>query len=111
MMLSDMVIHQQQFARMLGKMLGYITDSTPYAMTLGELMRTPEQAALNASKGVGIKNSLHCDKMAIEIYFWHSDHMVPVPQEAFNMWRELGGNCGADFGDMNHFSLVYGGRK
>lgn len=38
-----------------------------YELTFGEAYRTPEQAALNAAKGSGIANSLHTQRLAIDL--------------------------------------------
>ncbi|AXK61203.1 hypothetical protein C0J27_04205 [Candidatus Chromulinivorax destructor] len=38
-----------------------------YNFTFGETMRTKEQAELYAQQGKGIKNSLHCKRLAIDI--------------------------------------------
>lgn len=38
-----------------------------YTASLAEAYRTPEQAELNAKRGTGIKDSLHCKRLAIDI--------------------------------------------
>jgi len=42
-------------ARLILKM-----NEPPYMATLGEAFRTSEQAAWNAARGIGIKDSQHC---------------------------------------------------
>ena len=57
---------QQIFARNVARLILYMAESN-YACTFGETYRTPEQAALNAKKGIGIANSLHCKRLAIDL--------------------------------------------
>lgn len=57
---------QMFFARNVARLILFITESN-YGCTFGEAYRTPEQAELNAKKGIGIKNSLHCKRLAIDI--------------------------------------------
>lgn len=57
---------QQTFSKDVLKLLQHISDSG-YDFTLGELFRTPEQAAINEIQGTGIANSLHCKRLAIDI--------------------------------------------
>jgi len=57
---------QQAFARNAARLILYMAESN-YACTFGEAYRTPEQAALNAKKGIGIVNSLHCKRLAIDL--------------------------------------------
>lgn len=38
-----------------------------YEVTLGEAYRTQEQAELYAQRGIGIKDSLHCKRLAIDL--------------------------------------------
>ena len=57
---------QQYFAQDVIKLLIYIHNQG-YKFTFGEAMRSPEQAAIYAAQGKGIKNSLHCKRLAIDI--------------------------------------------
>ena len=109
-MASELVQQQQKFAKMLGELLCHIY-ATGYQVTLGEVWRTPEQAELNAKKGVGIKNSLHCSRLAVDLNFWLNGELVPTPEAIGEWWEEQGGCYGGRFGDSPHFSLGYGGRK
>lgn len=38
-----------------------------YGVTLGDAYRSPEQAKANAITGTGIANSLHCERLAIDL--------------------------------------------
>ena len=57
---------QSLFAQNLAKLLQYITSHGD-RVSLGEVYRTPEQAKLNAKKGIGIVNSLHCKRLAVDL--------------------------------------------
>ncbi len=47
--------------------------SKGYFCTFGEAYRTPEQAALNAKVGKGIVNSLHIQRLAIDLNLFAAD--------------------------------------
>lgn len=57
---------QQKFAQDVVALLLYMLNQG-YKFTFGETMRTKEQAELYAKQGKGIKNSLHCKRLAIDI--------------------------------------------
>ena len=57
---------QSRFAKDIAQFILWIYDQG-YEITLGEAYRTPEQAEINAQKGIGIKNSLHTKRLAIDI--------------------------------------------
>ena len=63
-----MTLQQQQslFAQHVALLIQYI-HAQGYTCTLGEAYRTPEQAKLNAAKGIGIANSLHTQRLAIDL--------------------------------------------
>lgn len=62
----SLVDQQAQFAQNVSKLLSYIF-AQGYKCTFGECWRPPEQAALYAKEGKGIKDSLHCERMAIDL--------------------------------------------
>lgn len=87
-----------------------------YELTYGEAYRTPEQAALNAKKGIGIKNSLHTIRLAVDFNLFKdgkflsntSDHeLLGQYWESLHPLTRWGGR----FGDGNHYSLEHEGRK
>jgi hypothetical protein len=57
---------QQKFAQDVVLLLTHMLHQG-YKFTFGETMRTKEQAELYAKQGKGIKNSLHCKRLAIDI--------------------------------------------
>lgn len=57
---------QQLFARDTVELFKFIHDYG-YSFTYGEAMRSPEQAEIYAKQGKGIVDSLHCQRIAIDI--------------------------------------------
>lgn len=81
-----MTLQEQQFlfAQDVAKLIQYAAN-LGYWITFGEAYRTPEQAALNAQKGIGIKKSLHCDRLAVDlnlyrdgVYLFKSKDYIPL---------------------------------
>lgn len=118
--MSELLQLQFTFARLLPRLLDE-AYRLGYTVTLGEAHRTPEQAHLNASKGSGIENSLHCQRLAIDlqlfrdgVYLADTAQYAPLGQ----FWEQLGtqekvplcwGGRFHDRPDGNHFSLSYQG--
>lgn len=85
-----------------------------YAVTLGEAWRSPQEAARLAGTGAGVKKSLHCDRLAIDLNLfrggvWLQDSALHAPLG--EVWESMGGAWGGRFGDGNHYSLAHEGRK
>lgn len=87
-----------------------------YEITFGEAWRTPEQARRNAAAGRGIANSLHIDRLAIDLNLFRGGQYLTETEDH----RQLGewweqqhplARWGGRFGDGNHYSLEHGGRK
>lgn len=89
-----------------------------------EVWRTPEQAKLNAAKGLGISNSLHLDALAADVYLSRDGQSLPETREAYavmgELWKAMGADhrWGGDFRkanrpapDIYHVSIEHGGRK
>ncbi|MDD1468530.1 M15 family metallopeptidase [Dolichospermum sp. ST_sed5] len=104
---------QFKFSAMLPKLLEYILNNG-YNYSIGEAYRTPEQALIYAKAGKGIKDSLHCDRLAIDLNLF-KNNMILTKSADYEMvgkyWEFLGGSWGGRFADGNHFSLSYEGRK
>ncbi|EHN4995819.1 MULTISPECIES: M15 family metallopeptidase [Enterobacteriaceae] len=111
MKLSD---KQQQFTVMIGKLIQF-AHQRGYGLTFGEAYRTPEQAKLNAQKGSGIANSLHCQRLAVDFnLFINGEYQTRTEayRELGEYWESLGGAWGGRFKnrpDGNHFSLEHNG--
>ena len=104
---------QVMFAVNLGRLLTWCTGSG-IRVRMGEAWRPPEMAALYAKQGKGSKNSLHIDRLAIDLLMDGPDDY----ERAAVAWKTLHpDNCwGGDFtgktaGDFGHFSMSTGGRK
>jgi hypothetical protein len=57
---------QEVFSQNICKLIEYI-NAKGYHVTLGEAYRTHEQALIYAHEGLGIKNSLHCERLAMDL--------------------------------------------
>ena len=106
---------QRLFAKLLGNLLAHIYAQGD-EITLGEAYRTPEQAALNAQKGSGIANSLHTQRLAIDLNLWQAgkwatDSAAHKPYGEW--WKQQHPLCrwGGDFKkpDGNHYSIEHNG--
>lgn len=106
---------QEEFLYLVGKLINKIYE-LGYKGRLGEGLRTPEQAAIYASKGKGIANSLHTAKLAIDINVF-KDGVWLTEGEQFKelgeYWESLSPRCnwGGRFNDGNHFSFSWEGMK
>jgi D-alanyl-D-alanine carboxypeptidase-like protein len=108
---------QRLFVYLVAKLILW-TYEQGWQLSFGEAYRTPEQAALNEAKGIGIKNSLHTQRLAIDlnlfmdgIFKTNLDAYRPLGQK----WKSLHPLCrwGGDFHspDADHFSMEYQGVK
>lgn len=61
-----MSMKQSNFMGNVAKLILFIY-SRGYTCSGGELLRTPEMAAIYAKRGTGIKNSQHIKKLAIDL--------------------------------------------
>lgn len=103
--------HQQAlFARDVGKLIAYIFGEG-YSCTLGEAYRTVEQAKIYAQEGKGIVDSLHCQRLAIDLCLFSPKGIyledAPSYKEFGSFWESLdnANRWGGKFsnGDANHF--------
>lgn len=103
---------QQIFAQNVGHLLEYI-KCEGYECTLGEALRTPEMAELYAKQGKGIRNSLHCKRLAIDLNLFKDGVYLPDTEDyrAFGeYWESLDplNRWGGRFKDGGHFSMTDG---
>ena len=112
-----MTLRQKQslFVRLVAKLIDH-AYALGYELTFGEAWRTPEQAARNAAAGTGIRNSLHVDRLAIDLnLFRDGDYLATTEaHRPLGEWWEQQhplARWGGRFGDGNHYSLAHGGRK
>ena len=99
---------QQQFTRDVSLLIAKIFESG-YSCTLGECYRTPEQAKLNAKKGIGIAKSLHCERLAVDLNLFSPQGEYLASGAEYvkfgTYWESLNpkNRAGMRFGDANHF--------
>jgi hypothetical protein len=103
---------QEQFAQAAALLIQKAKE-LGYGVTLGEAWRTPEQAALNASRGIGIADSLHCERLAIDLNLFKDGVYLTAPDayvELGTWWKAQGTSYrfGGDFQikDYDHFSIT-----
>lgn len=104
---------QAIFAQNVAKLLQYMASEGDI-VTLGECYRTPEQAALNAKKGIGIVNSLHCKRLAVDLNLFDGQHTLLNEKSSYKpfgeYWKKLHplNRWGGDFVhlvDSGHFEM------
>jgi len=84
-----------------------------YSCTFGEAYRTPEQASWNAMRGSGVKNSLHCKRLAVDLnLFYKGEYLMDSSaHKPFGEWWEAlhpDNRWGGRFHDGNHYSMMDG---
>lgn len=109
---------QSLFVRLVARLIDKATE-LGYELTFAEAYRTPEQSYINAQKGTGIANSLHTQRLAIDLNLFKDGVWLPRTEDH----RELGEwwekqstpeyECawGGRFRDGNHYSIAHNGRK
>lgn len=87
-----------------------------YELTFSEAYRSPQEAAINASTGAGIANSLHCMRLAIDLNLFKDGVLLESVADyrpLGDFWKTLNplARWGGDFKrpDSDHFSLTFGG--
>jgi hypothetical protein len=113
---------QRRFVRLIGLLIEYAYNHG-MELTFGEAYRTPEQAKLNAQRGIGIVNSLHAERLAIDFNLFIGGKYQTdsaTYKQLGEYWESLGSDCrwGGRFKDSagrprpdgNHFSIAHAGR-
>ena len=119
----NLVERQHAFACAVAQLIAWLHDHG-YTVSLGEAWRPPETAALYARQGRGSANSLHCDRLAIDLTLRVGGTLLTRSEqyaEAGRYWKTLHETArwGGDFRDKegrskadgNHFSFAWGGRQ
>jgi hypothetical protein len=93
-------------------------DKRGYAVTLGDAYRTPGQAVANALSGSGISNSLHCERLAIDLNLFKDGRFLAGTEDHRPLgewWESLSPDhrWGGRFSrpDGNHYSLSIDGKR
>lgn len=86
-----------------------------YELTFGEAYRPAETAALYAKHGKGIANSLHTQRLAIDLNLFKDGKYLSSTESHRPLgewWEQQHPLCrwGGRFKDGNHYSLEHGGR-
>ena len=106
--MSELVRRQSKFLLNICKLVSFAT-ALGYQVTAGEIERPRALAKLYAKQKKGIEDSLHCSRLAAELYFYHGCVLVSGKHdlEAIGLyWESLGGIWGGRFtqyDDSNHF--------
>ena len=97
-----MTLRQKQsvFVQLVGQLI-FEALMRGYQLTFGETYRTPEQAALNAKKGIGIANSLHTQRLAIDLNLFKDGKFLDTTEAH----RPLG-----EWWEQQHELCRWGGR-
>jgi len=101
--------YQAIFASNVALLIQHIEDMG-YRCTLGEAWRTKEMAEIYAKKGIGIKDSLHIKRLAIDINLF-KDGVFLEDGEAHKQfgewWEKLHpfNRWGGRFSDGNHYEM------
>lgn len=117
-----MTLHQKQaiFAQQIARLIRSAAVMG-YEVALGEAYRTPEQAALDAAKGSGIKNSLHTRRLAMDLMLFKNGVFLTDSADyepLGRVWESMstpeaqccwGGRFHKPDGD--HFSIADGGQE
>jgi hypothetical protein len=104
---------QREFVLMIARLITWAYENG-YELTFGEAYRPPEMAAINAAKGIGISNSLHTLRLAVDLNLFING-FYQTTTEAFRplgeKWESMGGAWGGRFShpDGNHFSVEHEG--
>lgn len=109
---------QSIFANMVAELINQ-AQKMGFQVTLGETYRSPEEAARLAKLGKGIKNSLHTQKLAIDLNLFKdgkfldkSDDHLPLGEWWENQsFADIKCAWGGRFGDGNHYSIEHNGVK
>lgn len=108
---------QKLFAKYFGMLLTWLY-ANGYEVTINEVLRTKQQATINAATGAGIVNSLHLYKLAGDINIFKNGHFLTTVEEikpVGDYWKSIDTNCcwGGDFHkpDADHFSYTHEGIK
>lgn len=106
---------QSRFVRLVGLLIEY-AYANGYELTFAEAYRTPEQAELNSKSGRGIGNSLHTQRLAVDLNLFKDDEYLTKTEDYLELgeyWESLGKDCawGGRFKrqDGNHFSIEHNG--
>lgn len=87
-----------------------------FTCTLGEAWRPREMAKLYKKQGKGIKDSLHCNRLALDINLFQGGKYLKatVAHKVFgDIWERIHPNnrWGGRYGDGNHYEMLLKKRR
>lgn len=105
---------QELFMRLLPRLIDY-AHAQGYELRGGTLERDPRVASLLAAEGKGIVNSLHTQRLAIDLHLFRQGKYLTRTEDhkvLGEFWESLHPLCawGGRFNDGNHYSIRHGGR-
>lgn len=105
---------QEIFALNTSKLIQFIFEQG-YTCTYGETYRTEEQAEWNEKKGIGVKNSLHRKRLAVDFNIFKNGILLTISDAykfAGDYWYSLhpDNRWGGAGNDGNHFSMTDTGK-
>lgn len=100
-------ILQAIFTANVARLILYINEQG-YSCTFGEAYRPPETAALYAQQRRGIKNSLHCIRLAVDLNLFKDGAYLPnseAHRPFGEYWEKLNAlnRWGGRWADGNHY--------
>lgn len=110
----SLIDKQALFAQNIAELIQHIYKCN-HKITFGEAYRTPEQAALYAKSGKGIKNSLHIKRLAVDLNLFDAQNNYLQQKSDYQpfgtYWKNLhpDNRWGGDFiklVDCVHFEMV-----
>jgi len=102
---------QFKFTYMVSMLL-YYAYSRGYTVTLGDA-RTNRDCT-GRCRTIRKTTSLHHDGLAIDLNLFRDGRWLKKTEDHLELgefWESIGGSWGGRFGDGNHYSLEYNGRK
>ena len=82
---------QHIFSQNLAKLLLHV-ESLGLTCSIGEVYRTKEQAEIYVKQGIGIKDSQHCKKLAVDIHLFSNGKYLQMKsdyQPLADYWKSL----------------------
>jgi hypothetical protein len=108
---SELRLNQSVFARNVGRIIEWCYR-TGYEVTLGEAWRPQWVAEEYHNQGKGIRNSLHCERLALDINLFKDGNLAGEAdhKRLGEAWKQLhtSNRSGSDFKDFGHLSMSTG---
>lgn len=104
---------QRKFTKMVARLI-LKAYSMGYELSFAQAYRTARQARAYAAQGVGILNSLHTKRLAIDLNLFKDGKYLTSTKAHLPLglwWEKQGGTWGGRFRDGNHYSLEHNGVK